>query len=119
VSGRARRREYGLFLVLNCLIALVGSVAIELVFAGLGPQGSAHEDLSVVVQLAWTAITIPVTVRRFHDLGHSGWFLLVLILPLVNIVFSLLLFFQDGQDGDNEYGPSPKFSPVLTTRWMA
>jgi len=66
-------------------------------------------ETGVILSLATNAIyslaiLIPATavsVRRMHDLGRSGWWILV---PVVNLVF----MFLDSQSGDNEYGPNPK-----------
>jgi uncharacterized membrane protein YhaH (DUF805 family) len=56
------------------------------------------------------AVLIPslaVSVRRLHDTGRSGWWILLGIIPLLGLV---VLFFaaQDSQPGDNQYGPNPK-----------
>ena len=46
-------------------------------------------------------------VKRLHDLGHSGWWVLLFIVPLINILLLLYLFFFRGQMGGNQYGPDP------------
>ena len=46
-------------------------------------------------------------VKRLHDLGHSGWWVLLFIVPLINLVLLLYLFFFRGQMGGNQYGPDP------------
>ena len=46
-------------------------------------------------------------VKRLHDLGHSGWWVLLFIVPLINLLLLLYLFFFRGQMGGNQYGPDP------------
>lgn len=57
------------------------------------------------------AVLIPglaVTVRRLHDVGKSGWFFFIILIPLVGVIWLLVLFFTDSQYGPNKYGPNPK-----------
>jgi uncharacterized membrane protein YhaH (DUF805 family) len=49
-----------------------------------------------------------VTVRRLHDTGKSGWWMLINLIPLIGFIVFLVFMFQDSQMGDNEYGPNPK-----------
>jgi uncharacterized membrane protein YhaH (DUF805 family) len=91
-SGRARRSEYWYFFLFNVIIAFV-----------LGIVGGMIETtiLSNIYSLAVLIPGIAVGVRRMHDVGKSGWFLLI---PIYN----LILAFTDGIQGDNEYGTDPK-----------
>lgn len=50
---------------------------------------------------------IPLCIRRSHDMGKSGWWNLLLLVPLVNAVWSLFLLFKKGTEGDNAFGPDP------------
>jgi uncharacterized membrane protein YhaH (DUF805 family) len=100
-TGRARRKEYWMFFLFNIIIAF----AIGLVFGFLGRMLGMGTTLSNLVSGVYNlALLIPgiaVGVRRMHDSGRSGWWLLV---PLVNLVFLC----QDSQPGENEYGANPK-----------
>ena len=91
-SGRARRKEYFLFLLWNVVI----QVALSLL---IGPLVSLYALLVFLPSIA-------VTVRRLHDTNHKGWWLLVSWVPLVNIPV-LVFIFSKGTDGDNDYGPDP------------
>ncbi|HEX8209800.1 MAG TPA: DUF805 domain-containing protein [Longimicrobium sp.] len=51
---------------------------------------------------------LSVTVRRLHDTGKSGWWMLINLIPLIGFIVFLVFMFQDSQMGDNEYGPNPK-----------
>jgi uncharacterized membrane protein YhaH (DUF805 family) len=97
-SGRARRKEYWMFFLFNIVVAIL----IGFVFGVI--QAVTHIDLSGVSLIYSLAILIPsiaVGIRRMHDLGRSGWWILF---PVVNFVF----LFLDGQPEENEYGPNPK-----------
>jgi len=91
-SGRARRSEYWYFFLFNILIA------IALVFLGALIHNTILNTLySLVVLIPGIA----VGVRRMHDVGKSGWYLLIPI-------YSLVLACTDGNIGTNEYGQDPK-----------
>ena len=101
-GGRARRKEYWMFVLFNVIISIVLNVlAIALHF------------LSVVGMLYALAVLIPgiaVGIRRLHDTNRSGWWLLLAIVPLANL--ALLVFMcLDGTPGDNQFGPNPKAAP--------
>jgi len=95
-SGRARRKEYWMFLLFNSLIAFG-------LFAGF-VGALAHINLSFLSVIYTLVIIIPsisVGVRRMHDTNRSGWWLIV---PIVGLVF---LFFN-GNPNENDFGPDPK-----------
>ena len=101
--GRARRKEYWVFTLVNIIITIV--IGFVLGFFGsffLGAEtGTALSGLGTSVYgLAVFVPNIAVAVRRMHDIGRSGWWIL---LPLVNLIFLCL----GSQPGDNEYGPEP------------
>ncbi len=86
--GRARRREYWYFFLLNSLVSTaVSAIGIQ-------------EILGIYV-LVMLLPGMAVAVRRMHDTDHSGWFLLVPI-------YSLILLFTEGTAGNNRFGPDPK-----------
>lgn len=63
---------------------------------------------SVVYALALLVPGIAVGVRRLHDIGNSGWMLLVGLIPLIGAIWLIILFCKDSQPGANEYGENPK-----------
>ncbi len=105
-SGRARRKEYWMFVLIAVLIAIflaladgiTGTYSSELGFGLLGGLFL----LGILIQ------SIAVGVRRLHDTGRSGWWLLLNLIPLVGPIIVLVLMALDGQSGDNAYGPNPK-----------
>jgi uncharacterized membrane protein YhaH (DUF805 family) len=104
-SGRARRTEYWMFSLFNVIIAIVLNV-ISL----------AIQQVSILGTIYGLAVLIPglaVGVRRLHDTGRSGWWLLIGLVPLIGAIVLIVFMATDGEPGDNAYGPNPKFAPAL------
>lgn len=91
-NGRARRKEYWYFMLVNCVVAFILGIIDSII--GMQILGS-------IWSLALLLPGIGVAIRRMHDLGKSGWFILI---PIYNII----LCATEGQRQDNEYGPDPK-----------
>lgn len=107
-SGRAQRAEYWYFVLFYLLIFIVVSVVdgITGTFndeAGMGLLGS-------LLALALLIPSIAVGVRRLHDTGRSGWWLLIALIPLIGAIVLLVFTIQDSEVGTNAYGPNPKVS---------
>ncbi|MFZ2303471.1 MAG: DUF805 domain-containing protein [Minisyncoccia bacterium] len=102
-SGRATRSEYWYFTLFNVLI----TVAISF----LDLFGVSEIVVFVVALLYALALYIPslaVTVRRFHDTNHSGWWLLIILVPLVGFIVWIVFLVMDSDPTDNQYGQNPK-----------
>ena len=102
-SGRARRKEYWMFVLINALI----SCAIVLVLGIVG-AAQAADGLSALYSLAAFLPGLAVTCRRLHDTGRSGWWFLLVFLPIVGYIVLIVFLCLDGQPGENAYGPNPK-----------
>ena len=100
-SGRARRKEYWMFVLFNIIIAFALGFVTGFMGAALGIGTALSSTTNIIYNLAVLIPSIAVGVRRMHDLGRSGWWILF---PVVNLIF--LCF--DSQPGENEYGPNPK-----------
>jgi uncharacterized membrane protein YhaH (DUF805 family) len=72
--------------------------------------GSESVALYALYNLAVIIPALAVSVRRLHDTGRSGWWLLVGVVPLIGCFILLVFTLQDSDPGDNEYGPNPKES---------
>ncbi|GAB6094188.1 hypothetical protein JCM14469_04400 [Desulfatiferula olefinivorans] len=99
-SGRARRMEYWMFVLFNFIIAVV----IGFVEGFVGSPGF----LSMIYSLAVLIPSIAVSMRRLHDIGRTGWWLLIAFVPLIGAVVLLVFMVLDSQPGSNAYGPNPK-----------
>jgi uncharacterized membrane protein YhaH (DUF805 family) len=98
-SGRARRSEFWWY----TLFAFVVYLVVALVDAAMKTT-----LLGLIVSLGLLLPTLAVTVRRLHDTGRSGWWLLIGLVPLVGAIVLLVFYCQDSTPGANEYGPNPK-----------
>lgn len=107
-SGRAQRAEYWYFFLFYILIfiglsvvdSITGSFSAE---AGMGLLGGIFALASLIPSIA-------VGVRRLHDTGRSGWWLLIALVPLIGAIVLLVFTVQDSAPSDNAYGPNPKAS---------
>jgi uncharacterized membrane protein YhaH (DUF805 family) len=102
-DGRSQRAEYWMFALLNIVVMCALFVVGLLITNG----GSAFTMLFGLYCLAVFIPSIAVGVRRLHDTGRSGWWLLLSVVPLVSLIL-LVFFVEDGTPGGNEYGPNPK-----------
>ncbi len=98
-SGRAHRQEYWMFVLFNAVFGIVLSGVDKL--AGTG---------GIIFVLYFLAMLIPsisVQVRRLHDIGKSGWYILVALIPLAGPIWLLILLVTASQQNDNQYGQVP------------
>lgn len=91
-SGRARRKEYWMFVLFNTIFAFVFGLVCGLIEL---------PELANLYSLAVLLPSIAVGVRRMHDVGKSGWFLLI---PIYNFILAV----TEGEKGENQYGQDPK-----------
>ena len=99
-SGRARRSEFWYF-QLFCLLG-------NLIFSFWVSKSETNEILGLIFFLVTLLPTLAVTVRRLHDLGRSGWLILVALIPFIGVFVVLFWATQEGNPDHNQYGPSPK-----------
>ncbi|WP_240646542.1 DUF805 domain-containing protein [Chitinophaga rhizosphaerae] len=94
-KGRATRPEFWYFFLFNLIVTWGVYFILAMVMGEI-----AASMVQMIVSLALLIPYLAVAVRRMHDLGKSGWFILI---PIYN----LILFATEGEKGDNEYGPDP------------
>jgi len=109
-TGRARRMEYWFFVLFNILI----SAALSVVDYFTGTYSADYHTglLGGLYSLGVLLPAIAVSVRRLHDTGRSGWWILIALVPVIGGIVLLIFMVLDSQPGDNEYGPSPKAGPA-------
>ena len=103
--GRARRSEYWYYRLAAVLVTWLINGAARLLFG----RGSTFTDL--IASLVALALFLPglgVTVRRMHDIGKSGWAILIVLVPLVGFILFLVWLCRDSLPGENRYGMNPK-----------
>lgn len=108
-STRLRRKEYWMF----TLVSLILSFVLGLIdgFAGL----EIAEGVGILGMLYGLLILIPglaLGVRRLHDIGKSGWWLLIILIPIVGAIIILIFAILDSETQSNEYGENPKAAAV-------
>ena len=105
-SGRSRRMEYWMFFLFNIII----SIALIIVDGILGTSAApgAMGLFGAIYLLALLIPGIAVAVRRLHDTGRSGWWILIGLVPFVGGIILIVFLVQDGTPGDNQFGRNPK-----------
>lgn len=116
--GRARRREYWMFMLFNWIVSTVLSLPYLItslsgdLSAGPTPEPTGLGLVSIILASLYSlAVLLPslaVAVRRLHDTGRSGWWLLLSILPFIGGLVLFIFYVLDSQPGANRWGPNPK-----------
>ncbi len=105
-SGRAQRAEYWYY-ILFYLLLVMGLSSIDRL-TGTYNELFGVGLLSGLCGLGLMLPSVAVGVRRLHDTGRSGWWLLLGLIPLLGSLILLVFYIQDSQPGGNAYGPNPK-----------
>jgi len=136
-KGRARRREYWMFVLFNLIFGIIASI-LDIIIGDTfkNPMTGLGTNYGYIYLLYALFVFIPglaVLVRRLHDIGKSGWFLLmqsiitivtivigvglmyingvfllILLIPFAISIWFLVLLCTDSSVGPNKYGPNPK-----------
>lgn len=99
-TGRARRAEYWWFFLFTFLASFLLAIFDE----------AAGVSLSGAFSLAVFIPAIAVTARRLHDTGRSGWWQLLVLVPLIGVIVLLVWLVTRGKSGPNAYGGDPLVS---------
>lgn len=105
-SGRARRKEYWMFTLFNIIFTIV-TIILDNVLGTASPELSYGLFYGLYV-LAMFIPGLAVSVRRLHDVGKSGWMILITLIPLIGPIWLLVLILTDSNPGENKYGQNPK-----------
>lgn len=103
-SGRARRKEYWMFILINMLITLALSRAVVMLDVWI---------LASIPFLYYILTLIPtwaVAFRRLHDTERSAWWLLLIVIPVIGWLVLLCFLCEKGTVGDNRFGANPKLN---------
>jgi uncharacterized membrane protein YhaH (DUF805 family) len=106
-NGRARRKEYWYFHLFNIIINTVLTV-IEVITGSFSPEAGIGFLLGGIYALAVLIPGIAVSVRRLHDTERSGWWFLIVLVPIIGAIVLLVFMVQDSKPGQNQYGANPK-----------
>ncbi|CRL59868.1 DUF805 domain-containing protein [Proteus mirabilis] len=111
-SGRARRKEYWMFTLVNTIIITVlYAILMSSIDMNTGEMSSLGSIVGIIIGIYSLAIIVPslaVTIRRFHDQDKSGWMFLLAFIPAVGGLIVFVFMCLEGTKGDNRFGPDPK-----------
>ena len=101
-SGRARRTEYWMFVLINFIVLIILAV-------GDGMMGSKEgvQILSLIYNLAVFIPSLSVGARRLHDTDRSGWWQLLWLIPVIGWIVLLVFFCTGGTKASNRFGADP------------
>ncbi|KJG12401.1 membrane protein [Photobacterium iliopiscarium] len=105
-QGRARRKEFWFFTLINAFISLACSLIdttlqLPTLMEGYGVLAALYAAFAFIP-------TVAVTVRRLHDQNRTGWWALIMLVPIVGILVLLYFMVQDSTKGNNRFGSNPK-----------
>ena len=106
-TGRARRQEYWMFVlfqIMAIIVAIIIDNVLGITFTPEFPYGWTY----ALYALATFLPALAVSVRRLHDIGKSGWWYLISLIPFIGGIWLLVLLCYDSVPNDNEWGPNPK-----------
>lgn len=105
-SGRARRKEYWMFMLFNLIVCLTLFFLMALF------EGSIFAYIFLFIYCIYVlALIVPsmaLIARRMHDTNRSGWAYFMNFIPVVGPFIVLHYVCTEGTSGDNRYGPDPK-----------
>ncbi len=107
-SGRAARSEFWWFVLFNVLANFALGLIDTAIF------GTAPDSAAIFAPLFSLAMLIPniaVAVRRLHDTDRSGWWYLLILIPLIGIIVLIVWWATPGTRGPNRFGPDPLDGP--------
>ena len=107
-KGRSRRKEYWMYTLFN-IIFLLTAVLLDNYLIGLTIEGDIPIGFLTFSYYFFVLIpTMALTVRRLHDIGKSGWFYLIALIPYIGGLILILLMCIEGQPASNKWGENPK-----------
>ncbi|HLZ79190.1 MAG TPA: DUF805 domain-containing protein [Sphingomonas sp.] len=117
-GGRSRRKEYWMFFLLMIILGVIagtidtvlgfGTTSRSITGTGYSFGWATHNGpVEIVLWLATLIPSLSVTIRRLHDLDKSGWWLLILLVPLIGAIVLLVFMCIEGTRGTNRFGSDP------------
>ena len=105
--GRSGRSEFWFWLLYANVFLLLGGVGVLLFVRleeAMTPLAILYLSITAVVLLP----SLAVSVRRLHDIGRTGWWLFIYVVPVVGPLLLLYFFVQPSDEEQNRYGPVPQ-----------
>jgi len=99
-SSRMGRGPFAIFHLMNLVVSML-LLFITLQTAGVGDQIA---KLFGLYQIGIILPSISVMIRRLHDTDRSGWYSLLIFIPIVGLFFLIWLSIAKGSEGENQFG---------------
>jgi uncharacterized membrane protein YhaH (DUF805 family) len=119
-SGRATRSEFWYFVLFSAFFSITALILdntlgttfrIDTIYGPI-PRFYQYGYIYLAYGLFILLPSLAIYIRRLHDVGKSGWFLFISLIPLVGAIWLLVLLCTDSEANDNEYGPNPQTENV-------
>ncbi len=105
-NGRVRRKEYWMFVLFYIIFAFTAMI-LDNIF-GIAIKGVGYGPIYLLYCLFLFIPSFAVSVRRLHDIGKSGWMILIALIPVIGAIWLLVLMCIDSNPKENKYGANPK-----------
>ncbi len=99
-DGRARRSEYWWFVLFNVIVSIVAGILDQILIAIIG-----FGFIGIIASLALLIPGLAVAIRRLHDTDRSGWWLLIILVPVLGFLAMIYFTVLEGTKGENRFGP--------------
>ena len=103
-EGRASRSEYWWFVLLTGIAYIIAAIIDAIIF---GIELTDPTPISWTLQIGILLPSLAVSVRRLHDIGKSGWYLFITLIPIIGLILLIVWYCNDGDSVPNMYGPVP------------
>lgn len=103
-DGRASRSAFWYWVLFGLLVGIAANIISAVLFDS--------QVLSYLVSLALFLPGLSVAIRRLHDTNRSGWWYLIILIPLIGIIVLIVWWVQQSDPGPNDYGPPPATAPA-------
>lgn len=105
-TGRARRSAYWYFFLFNMIFTIAAMFIDNLLGTTIEPLPYGY--VYYIYNLAILVPNLALGTRRLHDVGRSGWMILIALIPIIGIIWLIVLLCKDSDFGSNKYGVNPK-----------
>ena len=118
-KGRVSRADYWLKFYLPVMGILILAIILDIFVLGTFDEETGLGVVTSAVYLLSIWPSIAVAIKRLHDRDKSWWYLLIGIIPIVNIWITIEIYFLGGTQGNNSYGPDPRNEMPESTASLA
>ena len=102
-DGRASRPAFWWWVLFVIIVSIVASILDAAIDATI---------FSIIVSLGLLLPGLSKAIRRLHDTGRSGWWVLIILIPLIGFIVLLIFYLEKSEPTENEYGPPPATVPA-------